>query len=95
MMIGVMRLEFALHDNDSLKGKRRFTQGLKTKIRNKFNVAVSEVEAQDSLDFTVLGIVTCGPDKQAVEGRLQKVLNMVEAAADEDLVDISTDIFGD
>lgn len=95
MMIGVMRLEFALHDNDSLKGKRSFANSMKQKLRNKFNVAVSEIEAQDSLARLVLGVVTCGPDTEAIQGRMTKALNMVEAASTEDLVDVSTEFFGD
>ncbi|EGJ52022.1 DUF503 domain-containing protein [Desulfocurvibacter africanus] len=95
MMIGVLRLEFALHDNDSLKGKRSFTNSMKQKLRNKFNVSVSEIESQDSHTRLVLGVVTCGPDTQAVQGRLTKALNMVEAASTEDLVDCSTEYFSD
>ncbi|MFO7595430.1 MAG: DUF503 domain-containing protein [Desulfocurvibacter africanus] len=95
MMIGVLRLEFALHDNDSLKGKRSFTNSMKQKLRNKFNVSVSEIESQDSHTRLVLGVVTCGPDTQAVQGRLTKALNMVEAASTEDLVACSTEYFSD
>lgn len=95
MMIGVLRLEFALHDNDSLKGKRSFANSMKQKLRNKFNVSVSEIESQDSHTRLVLGVVTCGPDTAAVQGRLTKALNMVEAASTEDLVDCSTEFFSD
>ena len=95
MMIGVMRLTFALHDNDSLKGKRKFANSIKQKMRNKFNVAVSEVSAHDSHVNLVLGVVTVGPDQKAIEGRMTKLLNMVEAAADEDLVDCETEFFSD
>ena len=95
MMIGVLRLEFMLHDNGSLKGKRRFASSIKQKLRNKFNVAVSEIESQDNLGMLVLGVVTVGPDTKAIEGRLTKALNMVEAASDEDLVYCSTEFFSD
>lgn len=95
MMIGVLRLEFALHDNDSLKGKRSFANSMKQKLRNKFNVSVSEIESQDSHTRLVLGVVTCGPDTEAVQGRLTKALNMVEASTTEDLVDCSTEYFSD
>jgi hypothetical protein len=41
MIIGVLTLEFRLHGNSSLKGKRQVAQSLKQKLRNTFNVAVS------------------------------------------------------
>ncbi|MCA1944806.1 MAG: DUF503 domain-containing protein, partial [Desulfovibrio sp.] len=45
MVIGTLLLEFTLHGNDSLKGKRNVAQSLKRKLRNKFNVAVAEVDS--------------------------------------------------
>ncbi len=95
MYIGVLRLEFRLHGNESLKGKRRVAQSLKQKLRGKFNVAVSEVDAQDEHGRLVLAAVTCGPDYRTIEGRLQKALNMVEAATDEELADSDIEIFND
>ena len=58
MVVGVLTLEFALHGNDSLKGKRRVAQSLKMKLRNKFNVAVAETAMQESWDTLVLAAVT-------------------------------------
>ena len=60
MIIGLLRLEFALHGNDSLKAKRNVARSLKQKLRNKFNVAVAEVEAQESHVRLVLAAVTPG-----------------------------------
>jgi uncharacterized protein YlxP (DUF503 family) len=93
MIIGLLRLEFLLHDNESLKDKRRVSASLKQKLRTKFNVSVAEVEAQDSRTRLVLAVVSVAPDHKTLEGRLQKALNMVEAAATEDLVDVSTEFF--
>jgi uncharacterized protein YlxP (DUF503 family) len=93
MIIGVLTLEFRLHGNDSLKGKRKVAQSLKQKLRNSFNLAVSEVEAQDAHERLVLAAVTVGGDSKVVEGRLAKALNLVEAAADCELVHCDTEIF--
>ena len=68
---------------------------MKQKLRNKFNVAVSEIESHDSHTRLVLGVVTCGPDTEAIQGRLSKALNMVEASSTEDLVDVSTEYISD
>lgn len=95
MYIGVLRLEFRLHGNDSLKGKRRVAQSLKQKLRGKFNVAPAEVDAQDEHGRLVLAAVTCGAEYKVIEGRLQKALNMVEAATDEELTDSDIEIFDD
>lgn len=93
MIVGVLRLEFRLHGNDSLKGKRKMAQSLKQKLRNKFNVAVSEVEAQDEHERLVLAVVTVSCDQTRVESRLHKAMSLAEAAAPAEFLYGNTEIF--
>ena len=93
MIIGVMTLTFRLHGNDSLKGKRQVAQSLKQKLRNTFNVAVSEVDAQDAHQKLVLAVVTVSGDTAKVESRLSKALAMIEAITPVELVNCDTEIF--
>ncbi|WP_320169042.1 DUF503 domain-containing protein [Maridesulfovibrio sp.] len=93
MIIGVLSLEFRLHGNRSLKGKRKISLSLKQKLRNKFNLAVSEVEAMDSHEKLVLAAVTVANDTRKVESRLSKTLAMVEAISPAELVHCETEIF--
>ncbi|QJB57355.1 DUF503 domain-containing protein [Pseudodesulfovibrio sp. zrk46] len=95
MIIGVLTLEFRLHGNRSLKGKRKVAQSLKQKLRNKFNIAVSEVDAMDVHDKLVLGVVTNANEIQRVESRLSKALAMVEAISPAELTHCNTEIFSD
>ena len=48
MVIGVLTVEYALHGNDSLKGKRRVANSLKQEVRNTFNVAIAEAGTEES-----------------------------------------------
>ncbi|GFK92719.1 hypothetical protein NNJEOMEG_00546 [Fundidesulfovibrio magnetotacticus] len=94
MIVGVLTLEFRLHGNDSLKGKRSVAQRLKMKLRNKFNVAVSEIAHQDMLDTLALGVVTVSPDAKHAQGLLQKALNMVVAADEAELIYDDIELIG-
>ena len=94
MVIGVLTLEFALHGNDSLKGKRSVAQRLKMKLRNKFNVAVSEIANHDSHGSLVLAAVTVSPDGKHARGLLQKALNMVVAADEAELIYDDIELIG-
>lgn len=94
MIIGVLTLEFRLHGNDSLKGKRAVAQRLKMKLRNKFNVAVSEIASHDSHDTLVLAAVTVSPDGKHAQGLLQKALNMVVAADEAELIYDDIELIG-
>ncbi len=95
MIIGVLTLEFRLHGNRSLKGKRKIAQSLKQKLRNTFNVAVAEIEAMDAHEKLVLGVVTTANATQQVESRLSKALAMIEAISPAELTNCKTEIFSD
>lgn len=95
MIIGVLNLEFRLQGNNSLKGKRKIAMSLKQKTRNKFNIAISEVAAQDEHERLVLAAVTVANQTAKVESRLAKVLAMVEAIAPAELVRCETEVFSD
>lgn len=94
MIIGVLTLEFRLHGNDSLKGKRQVAQSLKQKLRNSFNVAVAEVDALEAHQKLVLAVVTLAGDTPRVESTLAKALALVEAISPAELVHCDTEVFG-
>ncbi len=94
MVIGILTLEFKLHGNDSLKGKRKVAQSLKMKLRNTFNVAVSEIAHQDAWDTLVLAAVTVSGDRKYAEGLLQKALNLVVAVDAAELVYDDIELLG-
>lgn len=93
MIIGVLTLEFRLHGNNSLKGKRQVAQSLKQKLRNTFNVSVAEVEAQEAHQKLVLAVVTVAGDTTRVESQLSKALALVEAMSPAELVRCETEVF--
>jgi len=93
MILGVLTLDYRLHGNRSLKGKRQVASSLKQKLRNKFNVAVSEIEAHDNLDRLVLAVVTVSPESRRVESQLEKALAHAQAATSEELVNSQMEIF--
>lgn len=94
MIVGTLRLEFRLHGVFSLKEKRKSANSLKQKLRNSFNIAVAETEAQDSHQVLVLGVVTVANETQHVHSQLSKVLAWVEASAHDELVHANMDVFG-
>jgi hypothetical protein len=78
MIIGVCRLDLRLPENGSLKGKRQVLQSIIARIRKDFNVAVAEVDYQDSWQRATLGIVTVSTASDYAHGLLTSVVQMVE-----------------
>jgi hypothetical protein len=77
--IGVLTLELRIEDSHSLKDKRHVVQGLKDRLRVKFNVAVAEIDYQDTWQRSVIAAVTVSSDRVFAEKVLQSVED--EAAA--------------
>ena len=75
--IGVLTLELRLDNSHSLKEKRHVVESLKTRLRNKFNVSVAEIDHQDLWQRSVVAAVTVSSDRVFAE----KVLRSVEAEA--------------
>ena len=76
-VIGVLTLELLLENSHSLKDKRHVVKGLKERLRNKFNVAVAEIDYQDLWQRAVLAAVTVSSD----HGHAERVLQSVEEEA--------------
>jgi uncharacterized protein YlxP (DUF503 family) len=75
--IGVLTLELRLENSHSLKDKRHVVESLKTRLRNKFNVAVAEIDHQDLWQRAAVAAVTVSSDHVHAE----KVLRSVEDEA--------------
>ena len=75
--IGVLTLEIRLENSHSLKDKRHVIKSLKDRLRNRFNVAVAEIEYQDLWQRAAIAAVTVSSD----HGQAERVLQSVEAEA--------------
>ena len=75
MPVGLLTLELHIPDAQSLKDKRQVLRSLKDKLRREFNVAVAEMEHQDSWQRSVVGIVTISNEEKHLREVLQKVLD--------------------
>jgi uncharacterized protein YlxP (DUF503 family) len=79
MPVGLLTLELHIADAQSLKDKRQVLRSLKDRLRQKFNVAVAELDHQDVWQRSLVGVVTLS----AEEKHLREVLNKALDEADE------------
>ena len=56
MIVGLLTLDLHIPAANSLKSKRMVIKSLIEKIKNKFNVSVAEVDAQNLWQRSVIGI---------------------------------------
>ena len=78
MHVGVARVALHLAENSSLKGKRMVVKSSAQRVRNRFNVAVAEVDTQDAWHVATLGIVCVSDDPRHTNEVLSKVVEFIE-----------------
>ncbi len=77
MNVGICQIKLRLPENLSLKGKRQVLRSITTRVRNKFNVAVAEVDDQDLWQLATLGICCVSNDKRHTNEVLSKVVDFI------------------
>ncbi|MDD4859942.1 MAG: DUF503 domain-containing protein [Dehalococcoidales bacterium] len=80
MDIGVCKISFRIPENESLKGKRQVLKSVIARIRNKFEVAVAEVDDQDVWQIATIGICCISNDKRHANQVLSNIVNFIEGS---------------
>jgi uncharacterized protein YlxP (DUF503 family) len=80
-------------ESGSLKTKRQSLRSLKDRIRNTFNVSVAEVDGNDLWQKSSLAVAAVSNDKSHLNQTLDRVVNMVRAVPELDLLDYQIEIF--
>ncbi len=93
MHLGICRIMLHLPDSRSLKDKRQVARSLSARIRNKFNVAVAEVEDQELWQRLTLAVCCVSTDPAHANEMVSKVVAFVEESRrDLELLDYETEI---
>jgi uncharacterized protein len=79
MVIGAMIVEFHIHDNQSLKGKRKIVKSMIGKVKSRFNVAIAEIGSNDKWQTIELGVGAVGNDRRFIDSSLANVLSFLES----------------
>ena len=77
MNVGVLRVNLRLPENTSLKGKRQLLKPITSRIRNRFNVSVAEVDHQDLWQLASIGVCCVSSDKRRINEVLSRVVNFI------------------
>src|SRR5574337_42175 len=86
-VVGVLNIRLVMRSANTLKDKRRIIKSLKDRVKNNFNVSISEIGTLDHCQYSRLGIAMVGNDKKYVNGALSNLLNMFRVTTSVELVD--------
>ena len=91
--VGICKLTLHLPEVASLKEKRQVARSLADRIRNRFNVAVAEVEDADLRQRLTLGLCCVSNDRGHTDAMLSGVLNYIEESRrDVELLEVQSEI---
>ena len=93
MNVGVCKVRFRLPENLSLKGKRQVLKSITSRVENRFNVSIAEVEEHDLWQLATLGISCVSNSKQHANEILSKVVDFISSSKFEvELLDYEIEI---
>ena len=92
MVVGTMKIELHLHDNRSLKGKRKIVKSMVNKVRHRFNVSIAEVGSNDKWQKIELGVSSIGNDRRHIDSSLNIVLDFLDSLFLAEIVDSRIEI---
>ena len=93
MVVGVEQIELYIPESGSLKSKRFVLKSIKTKIQNKFNVSVAEIDYNDKWQRATLGVAIVSNDQKIVASTLHQILSFVETDVRVEVLDHKIEIF--
>lgn len=86
MNVGVSKVRLQIPENQSLKGKRRVIASMSQRIRNRFGVAVAEVEDNESWQMATLGIACVSGSVRHADEVLDNVIAYIENSREDVVV---------
>jgi len=92
MIIGICQASLYFPQSSSLKDKRNILRSIKLRLRNHYNVSVSELDDYNLWQSTLLGIVCVGKDKKYVNKVLNEVISFLERKNESELVNYEINI---
>ena len=85
-------VELHLPDVDSLKGKRHVLKGLKERVRARFEVAVAEVDHQDTWQRATLAVAYVSSDARHANQVVSKAMDFIEDHVEGYVTDVQVEI---
>ncbi len=88
MLIGTAQITIYAPWVHSLKEKRMVVRSICAKVRNKFNVSIAEVDAQDLHQRIVLGFACVAGEAAMADSIIENILNFIQNNSEGEIIDI-------
>ena len=83
MNVGVCRIDLEFPASHSLKDKRNVLRSIVARVQSRFNVAIAEVDRNDSWQVATLGVTCVSNDPRHANEMLSKVVHFIQGCREE------------
>lgn len=92
MIVGLLTLDLHIPEANSLKTKRMVIKSLIDRTKNKFNVSVAEVDAQNLWQRSVIGIAIVANETLIINKVFEKIRTIVCNTHEVEVIDATTEM---
>ena len=92
LLVAICQFELIIQESNSLKSKRFVLSSLKTRMRNKFNVSVAEIDYNDKWQRSLIGVSIVANDRKYLDKTINKILNFIELDSQIEIIDHEIEI---
>ncbi|MDD5326875.1 MAG: DUF503 domain-containing protein [Phycisphaerae bacterium] len=94
MIVGVLKAQLHLHGINSLKEKRSIVKSLIGRLKNRFNISISEVDHQDEKNSAIIGISLASNDTRFINQQFDSIIDFMRGDGRFYLGTIERETFG-
>lgn len=92
MLVGTLQIKCYAPYVHSLKEKRMIVKSINGKLKNKFNVSVSEIGQQDTHQTIIIGVATIADSNAQCDSVLDHILDFIEGHCEAEVIDVIREI---
>jgi uncharacterized protein len=92
MIVGSLRVRLLVRESRSLKDKRQVVRSIKDRLRNRFNISIAEVEAQEHRQLAVLGIAMVSNEASHVRSAFEEIVGALRTHPVAEFIDYQVEM---
>lgn len=92
MKIYILKFDLRAEWVHSLKEKRMIVKSITSKLKNRFNISVAEIENQDIHQLITIGVIGISLDQSACYSNKENIINFIETNTDAQIINIYEDV---
>ena len=90
MIVGALRMDLHVAGASTLKDKRRVVASIKARLRQQFNVSVSELNTRDVCQRCDLAVAMVSDSSRDIQSELDKIVDVVRGSRGATLLDYTS-----